>query len=115
MVTLALVVGSVADALAVSLGMRPGTVAVINKEMPDSWVIAGTLKVASDTAQAGNIVIGVISTHEGCKGRSQGKHRGRKGTKKKKGAGPQESEEIERLSCLQKKRHNRQTPLKTVS
>ena len=70
MVTFALVVKPVADALAASLSMSPDTVAVINKEVPDGWVIAGTLVVTSNAAQAGNIVIKVVNTHKGFEGRS---------------------------------------------
>ena len=81
-ITFALVVKPVADVLAVSLSMSPGTVAVINEKVPDGRIIAGMLVVASNAAQAGNVVVKVVGAHEDCGGRSQGECRGRKEIKK---------------------------------
>ena len=74
-IAFALLVDPVTDALVVSPGMSSGAVSFVNEEVPDSRVVAGTLVVASDTAQTGNIVVKVFDTHGIRIGREQGEQR----------------------------------------
>ena len=74
-IAFALLVDPVTDVLAVTPGMSSGAVAFVNEEAPDSRIVAGTLVVASDTAQTGNIVIEVFGTHSIRIGGEHGKQR----------------------------------------
>ena len=85
MIAFALLVDPVTDVLVVTPGMSSGAVSFINEEVTDSRVVAGTLIVASDTAQTGNVVIKVFDTHSIRIGREQREQRdknSRKGYKK---------------------------------
>ena len=85
MIAFALLVDPVTDVLVVTPGMSSGAVSFINEEVTDSRVVAGTLIVASDTAQTGNVVIKVFDTHSIRIGREQREQRdknSRKGHKK---------------------------------
>ena len=77
MITLALVIEAVADVLVVSPGMCPGTMPIVNEEVPDSRVLVGTLKVTANAAQAGNVVVKVVGTHGNLSGRVCKKPEGR--------------------------------------
>ena len=104
-IAFALVIDLVADVLAVSSGMSPGTMSIINEEALDSQIIACPLKVAPDATQTGNIVVKVVSTYDDFAGRTQrgqqGRKRARRGTRT--------------FLLAENERCNRQTPLKTVS
>jgi hypothetical protein len=57
--------------------MGPGTMPIVNEEVPDSRVFVGTLEVTADAAKAGNVVVEVVGTHGKSSGRIRRKSEGR--------------------------------------